>query len=59
MRINLIPSHDRDMTSEEFVIQLPPLLSEHIRQKYNDITLRLLEDPPGPPTQATFHMKLK
>lgn len=59
MRINLIPSHDRDMTSEEFVIQLRPLLSEHLRAKYNDITLRLLEDPPGPPTQATFHMKLK
>lgn len=59
MRINLIPSHDREMTSEEFVIRLRPLLSEYLRQKYNDITLRLLEDPPGPPTQATFHMKLK
>ena len=59
MRINLVPSHDRDMTSEEFVIRLRPLLSKYLREKYNDLTMRLLEDPPGPPTQATFHMKLK
>ena len=59
MRINLIPSHDRDISSEKFVIELRPILTEYLKSKYNDITLRLLEDPPGPPTQATFHMKLK
>lgn len=59
MRINLMPSHDRDMASEEFVIKLRPLLREYLYKKYPDIKLRLLEDPPGPPTQATFQMKMK
>jgi len=59
MRINLSPSHDRDMNSEAFVIALRPILTDYLIGKYSDITLRLLEDPPGPPTQATFHMKLQ
>lgn len=59
MRINLIPAHDRELSSEDFVIALRPLLSEYLYRKYPDIKLRLLEDPPGPPTQATFQMKMK
>lgn len=59
MRINLSPAHDREINSETFVIALRPLLSDYIIGKYPDISMRLLEDPPGPPTQATFHMKLQ
>jgi len=59
IRINLTPSADRDITSEDFVIQLRPILENAIMNKYKDITMRLLEDPPGPPTQATFHIKLQ
>lgn len=59
IRINLIPAHDRKISSESFTIQLRSLLEAVILKKYPDIRMRLLEDPPGPPTQATFHIKLK
>jgi multidrug efflux pump subunit AcrB len=58
MRINLMPATEREISSEAFVIQIRPLLESMLQAKYKDITMRLLEDPPGPPTQATFHMKL-
>jgi multidrug efflux pump subunit AcrB len=58
MRINLMPASERDIPSESFVIRVRPLLESMLRAKYQDITIRLLEDPPGPPTQATFHIKL-
>lgn len=59
MRINLSSSKERDLKSEDFVIALRPILSNYLFTKYPDVKLRLLEDPPGPPTQATFHIKVK
>lgn len=59
MRINLLSSGERDISSEAFVITLRPLLSNYVFERYPDVTMRLLEDPPGPPTQATFHIKMK
>lgn len=59
MRINLEESKVRDMKSEAYVIAIRPLLREHLLSKYPDLKLRLLEDPPGPPTLATFHIKTK
>lgn len=59
MRINLISSKMRNMKSEEWVIQVRPLLVNMLTKKYKDIKIRLLEDPPGPPTQATFHLKVQ
>lgn len=59
MRINLEESTHRDISSEEFVIAMRPLLRSYLLEKYPDATMRLLEDPPGPPTQATLHLKLK
>lgn len=59
MRINIVPPHDRDISSEDFVIQVRPLLREYLLSKYPGTKIRLLEDPPGPPTMATFQMKLK
>ena len=59
MRINLTPAHDRDIKSEDWVIAVRPLLVSMLNSKYKDIKIRLLEDPPGPPTQATFHIKIQ
>jgi multidrug efflux pump subunit AcrB len=59
MRINLVPSHDRELKSEDWVIAVRPLLISALKNKYKDIKIRLLEDPPGPPTQATFHLKVQ
>lgn len=59
MRINLEESKVRDMKSEAYVIAIRPLLREYLLSKYPDLKLRLLEDPPGPPTMATFHIKAK
>lgn len=59
MRINLSENKYRDITSEQYSIQIRPLLRNYIYKLYPDIKLRLLEDPPGPPTMATFHIKVK
>lgn len=58
-RINLISNKERDIKSELYVIQIRPLLKNFLYKKYPDIKFRLLEDPPGPPTMATFHIKVK
>lgn len=58
-RVNLIPNKERDIKSEQYVIQIRPLLKNYLYEKYPDIKFRLLEDPPGPPTMATFHVKVK
>jgi hypothetical protein len=59
-RINLISKHENEdrIKSEAYAIQLRPILEKYLKSKYNDIKLRLLEDPPGPPVRATFLMKL-
>lgn len=59
MRINLVESKNRKMKSENYVIAIRPLLREYLLQRHPDLKLRLLEDPPGPPTLATFHIKAK
>lgn len=59
MRINLTAANKRSLKSEEWVIAIRPLLESMLREKYPDIKIRLLEDPPGPPTQATFHLKIQ
>lgn len=59
MRINLQESKNRTMKSEAYVITIRPLLRNHLLEKYPDLKIRLLEDPPGPPTVATFHIKAK
>lgn len=57
LRITL--SENRDVSSEEYVIKVRPILRDRFLEKYPDAKIRLLEDPPGPPTMATFHVKLK
>lgn len=57
LRVNL--SEEREISSEEYVIRVRPILRDRLLEKYPDAKIRLLEDPPGPPTMATFHVKLK
>ncbi len=57
LRVTL--SQDREIPSEEYVIKIRPILRDRFLEKYPDAKIRLLEDPPGPPTMATFHVKLK
>jgi len=58
-RINLTDSKERDITSEQYTIKIRPLLKNYLYSLYPDIKFRLLEDPPGPPTMATFQIKVK
>ncbi len=59
-RINLIPKHENNnrIKSELFAIEIRPLLERYLKERYPDIKMRLLEDPPGPPVRATFLMKI-
>lgn len=58
-RVDLVPNKERSMPSEEYTIKIRPILKNYLYKKYPDIKFRLLEDPPGPPTMATFHIKMK
>jgi len=66
MRIKLLSPSDykekfeknRD-NSEKITINLRSKLREYLLEKYPDVKIQLLEDPPGPPVKATFLIKLK
>ncbi len=60
-RINLIPKeeHKDRIKSEVFTYEIRPLLISYLKEKYPDIKIRLLEDPPGPPVRATLLLKIK
>lgn len=65
-RVNLVPSDiykektgEKRIFSENYTIEIRPLLREYFLKKYPDLKIRLLEDPPGPPVRATFLMKIK
>jgi len=66
MRIKLVtPSDYKERfdksryNSEKITIDLRPQLREYLLEKYPDVKIQLLEDPPGPPVKATFLIKLK
>ncbi len=65
-RINLLsPSEYEDkynsnrIFSEEYTLKIRPYFRKYILEKYPDLQVRLLEDPPGPPVRATFLAKIK
>lgn len=60
-RINLISkdNHKNRIKSEYYTFDIRPLLYEFLLEKYPDIKIRLLEDPPGPSVRATFMIKVK
>jgi len=47
-RINLLPKESlkNRLSSEDYTIQIRPLLKDVLLAKYPDIKFRLLEDPP-------------
>lgn len=57
-RVNILNKDNRDISSPEFVIKFRDLLTKHIKEKYPDAEIRVLEEPPGPPVQATYKMKV-
>ena len=66
VRVNLLSPDKYDEktwksrdNSEKITIDLRKPLREYLLEKYPDIKIRLLEDPPGPPVRATFLIKLK
>jgi multidrug efflux pump subunit AcrB len=50
--VNLVDKKERGPTSIEIVRQLRPKLYE-VRNRFPGAKVRLVEDPPGPPTRAT------
>lgn len=61
LRINLVPKEEVSdrISSENFTIQMRPLLRNYLLEKFPDVKIRLLEDPPGPPVRATFLAKIQ
>lgn len=60
IRVGLVKPDERDVSSEEFVMQLRPQL-EKIAQKLDangTIKLKLVEDPPGPPVLSTLLIRV-
>ena len=58
IRINFNDKNNRKITSEEFIIKTRPTIQNEILSKYPNIKLRFLEDPPWPPIQSTFMLKV-
>jgi multidrug efflux pump subunit AcrB len=58
IKAHLAHHTDRDITSEEIAVSLRQQLDAFLRE-YPDATIRLVEDPPGPPVLSTFLLKVK
>jgi multidrug efflux pump subunit AcrB len=65
-RINLLTSElykekvwNSRISSEEYTIDIRPKLKAFLLEKFPDIKIKLLEDPPGPPVKSTFLAKIK
>lgn len=51
IRVNLTPKEDRHISSEDIVLDMRPELAALAAAK--QATLKLIEDPPGPPVRST------
>ncbi len=58
LKINLTHHKTRNITSEKIVLNLRPTLVKYL-EKYPDVKVKLIEDPPGPPVLSTFLLKIK
>lgn len=58
IKAHLRPHTERNISSEEIVSRLRSQLDIFTRE-YPDTTIRLIEDPPGPPVLSTFLLKIK
>jgi len=62
LRVNLTQPEDRRISSEDLVAEMRDNFysDAKIQEFYNEgYVLRFIEDPPGPPVQSTFVMKIK
>lgn len=57
IKANLISHEMRDLKSED-IAQEFRLRTQEIISQYPDLTVRIVEDPPGPPVLATFLIKV-
>jgi len=53
IRVNLLDKHDRSIRSSEIVLQLREML-QAVYAQHPDVSIKLVEDPPGPPVRATL-----
>ena len=59
LRVNLVDKDKRDVSSIDWTMKIRNYLEKEVRKKYPDAKIRVLEDPPGPPTRATFMLKIQ
>ena len=59
MRVNLVDKNKRKVSSIDWTMRFRNYLEKHVRKKYPDAKIRVLEDPPGPPVRATFMLKVE
>jgi hypothetical protein len=59
MRINFIDKNQRDIFSEKRVIINRDEIRSFIKENNPEASIRILEEPPGPPTQATYQLKIQ
>ncbi|HKJ84396.1 MAG TPA: efflux RND transporter permease subunit [Mariprofundaceae bacterium] len=53
IRVNLVNKHDRHEKSEDIVLDLRRMLKP-IYKAHSEASIKLVEDPPGPPVRATL-----
>jgi len=53
IRVNLLDKHKRSIRSAEIVLQLRDML-QPVMDAHPDASIKLVEDPPGPPVRATL-----
>ncbi len=53
IRVNLINKHERDERSSDIVLDLRRMLKDTL-DAHPDASVKLVEDPPGPPVRATL-----
>ncbi len=58
IKVHLTSHTKRDRTSEELASSARAKVDD-FKKAFPDASVRLMEDPPGPPVQATFYLKIK
>lgn len=59
LRVGLLPDEERDITSEDIVLKMRPELLKLSEVSNNQVVLKLVEDPPGPPVLSTMLMRFQ
>jgi len=58
LKVNLLPTNKRDLSSESIVLRLRTLVKDKL-MIFPDVRFTLVEDPPGPPVMATMLAKIQ